>query len=236
MDRDLNVELKQGERIEDLQEKLADGKNAYLIQNPKLFCFGVDAVLLTRFAHVRQSDTLLDLCTGCGIVPILMHTIVTPKSTAAVEILPEMADMASRSVKLNGLNEQVDIICYDLREYNGKGQFSHVTCNPPYKETGGGLICPDDAIAIARHEIMAKLEDCVAAAARALVFSGRFSMIHRPERLPEIFEVMRKHGIEPKRLQMVYPSTNKSPAMVLVEGRKGCKPKLYNEPPIFVNM
>ena len=227
--------LNPNERIDDLH------RNGYrLIQNPAEFCFGIDAVILSGFARVKRGECVLDLGTGTGVIPILLEAKTQGKHFVGLEIQPQMADMARRSVALNGLEGKITIIEGDMRHGGGKpppyGQleFSVVTCNPPYMNAGGGLLNPDDSKAIARHELRCTLEDVINAAHNALKPHGRFCMVHRPQRLTDIFVLLRQYGMEPKRLRMVHPSDGKPPNLVLVEAVKGGKPLLKTEPPLVV--
>ena len=214
------------ERVDDLQFN-----NLKVIQNPAWFCFGVDAVLLADFTP--KGDFIVDFGTGCGIVPILLAGKNKCQKVIGIEIQRDVADMAQRSVMLNELSN-VEIIHGDLKDVAIK-DVDIVTCNPPYKEIGGGLLSEDDALIIARHEIAVTLEDVIRRAKDVLKFRGKFCMIHRPERLVDIFCLMRKYGIEPKRMRMVHPREGKPPNMVLIEGTNGGKAKLICEEPLFVH-
>ena len=184
-------QLKPGERIDDLQ------RSGYgIIQKEGAFRFGMDAVLLSGFADVRKGETAVDLGTGTGIIPILLEAKTPGRKFYGVEIQPEMADMAGRSVLLNGLEEKVTIVQGDIKMLlKGTellpaelfGRTDAVTSNPPYMKSEHGLRNPDDALAIARHEVSCTLEDVCSAAARLLRCGGRFYMVHRPHRLPTAF-------------------------------------------------
>ncbi len=224
------------ERVDDLQTP-----NGYkLIQNPGWFCFGVDAVLLSHFSSqtVKPKSRVLDLCTGNGIVPILLAEKTAAAQICGLEIQPQVAEMAARSVEMNDLQGRVSIVCGDLKcalDYYPKASFDAVCCNPPYKENSGGIKNPDDTLAIARHEIMCNLEDIIKAAEGLLVPGGKLYLIHRPERLADILCLMREYRIEPKRLRFVHPSAGKTATMILVEGAKHGKPKLFLDPPLYVH-
>ena len=228
----MTIDLKKGERIDDLQ------RNGYgIIQDPSRFCFGMDAVLLSGFARVPDGANVLDLGTGNGIILILLAAKTKAAHLTGLEIQPDSADMARRSVRLNELEDRLDIIEGDIK---GAGHifdaasFDIVTSNPPYMTGGHGLTNPDDAKAIARHEILCTLDDVISAAAYCLKPGGALFMVHRPFRLADIFETMRNHRIEPKRMKMVYPSVEKEPTMVLIEGRRGGKPRLASEKPLII--
>ena len=228
----MKIELKSGERIDDLQ------RNGYgIIQDPAKFCFGMDAVLLSGFARVSDGSKVLDLGTGNGIIPILLAAKTGAAHLTGLEIQHESADMAQRSVRLNGLENRLDIAEGDIREAEhlfDAASFDTVTSNPPYMTGGHGLLNPDDAKAIARHEIKCTLEDVIKAAAYCLKPGGAMAMVHRPFRLADIFDTMRKYRIEPKRMKMVYPSAEKEPTMVLIEGRRGGRPRLAVEKPLII--
>ena len=226
------INLKENERIDDLQ------RNGYqIIQNPGKFCFGMDAVLLTGFAHARQEDRLLDMGTGTGIIPLLMEAKYHCAHLTGLEIQPESADMAERSVALNGLTDKITIVTGDIKEADKifqSASFDCVTCNPPYMIGNHGIANPDAPKAIARHELLCTLEDVVSQAAKLVKPGGSFFLVHRPFRLAEIMNIMVKYKLEPKRMQLVYPYIHKEPNMVLVEAVRGGKPRMTVEKPLIV--
>lgn len=226
------IDLKPGERIDDLQIK-----GYRIIQDPERFCFGMDAVLLSSFANVKQGEEVLDLGTGTGILPILLAAKTDGKRYAGLEIQEESADMARRSVILNQLEDRIEIRTGDIKEAAtefGSVSFHVITTNPPYMQDQHGLMNPESAKAIARHEVLCSLDDILRESARLLRPKGRFYMVHRPFRLAEIMDGMRKYGIEPKRMQFVYPYIDKEPNMVLIEGMRGANARMRVEPPLIV--
>lgn len=226
------VSLKENERVDELQ------RNGYrIIQAPERFCFGMDAVLLTGFAHARETDTLLDMGTGTGIIPLLMEAKYRCTHLTGLEIQPESADMAARSVALNGLSEKIDIVTGDIKEadkYFKSASFDCITCNPPYMIGQHGLTNPDAPKAIARHEILCSFEDVAVQTARLLKPGGHFFLVHRPFRLAEILTTLVKYRLEPKRMQLVYPYVDKEPNMVLLEAVRGGKSRMTVEKPLIV--
>ena len=223
--------IMQGERLDDLQN------GYYVIQNPDKFCFGMDAVLLSGFAKIRKNEKVLDMGTGTGIIPILLRAKTEGEHFTGLEIQEECADMARRSVAFNGLEPEIDIVCGDIKEAAeifGAASFHVVTSNPPYMIGKHGLTNPHRAKAIARHEILCTLEDVVGQAAKVLTDRGRFYMVHRPFRLAEIFQVLTKYRLEPKRMQLVYPFIDREPNMVLIEACKGGNPRIQVDPPVIV--
>lgn len=228
----MDVVLREHERIDDLQ------RNGYqIIQNPEKFCFGMDAVLLSGFVRVKPGANVLDMGTGTGIIPLLVEAKTQAVHISAIEIQEESADMARRSVRLNGLEDKIDIVTGDLREadtFFDAASFDVVTCNPPYMIRQHGLTNPDAPKAIARHEILCTLEDVVRTAARLLKPGGSFCMVHRPFRLAEIICVMTEYRLEPKRMKLVYPYIDKEPNMVLIEGCQGGRPRMTVEKPLIV--
>lgn len=228
----MELELKENERIDDLQ------RNGYrIIQNPQTFCFGMDAVLLSGFVKVKEGAQVLDLGTGTGIIPILLEAKTKAEHLTALEIQEESADMARRSVRLNGLEDKIDIVTGDIKEADrlfAAASFDVITCNPPYMIGQHGLTNPDAPKAIARHEILCTLEDVVKNASKLLKPGGSFFMVHRPFRLAEIITVMTQYKLEPKRMQLVYPYVDKEPNMVLIEGCRGGKPRMIVERPLIV--
>lgn len=224
--------LKPGERLDDLQR---DG--LMIIQNPEWFCFGMDAVLLSAFAHISRGDRCLDLCTGNGVIPLLLSARSEGAHFTGIELQSDIADMAARSVKYNRLSDRITIINGDIRELSEHVKPSTmdvITCNPPYLSETGGLINPADHKAIARHEICATLEDVVRAGTKALVSGGHFFMVHRPFRLTEIIQRMCEAGSEPKRLRLVYPYADREPNMVLIEGVRGARSGMVVEKPLVI--
>ena len=227
----INDLVKENERVDDLQN------GYYIIQDPRKFCFGMDAVLLSGFARVKKGEKVLDMGTGTGIIPVLLASKTVGEHFTGLEIQEECAEMAARSVKYNNLEDRVSIRQGDIKEavsIFGAASFHVVTCNPPYMIRQHGLTNPHSAKAIARHELLCTLEDVVREASRCLKMRGRFYMVHRPQRLVEIFEVMTRHHLEPKRIRMVYPHENKDANMVLIEAVKGGKALLKVEPPLVV--
>ena len=228
----MNVEIKDYERVDDLH------RNGYmLIQDPKRFCFGVDAVLLSGFATAKKGDKVLDLGTGTGIIPILMSAKTKAEHFSALEIQPESAEMARRSVLLNDLQDKIDIVEGDIKkaaEIFKPSYFDVITTNPPYMNFEGGLKNSFDPKTIARHEVLCSLDDIAAAAQRLLKFGGHFFMVHRPHRLTDIMCTLREHKIEPKKIRFVQPYLNREPNMVLIEGVRSGKPMVKVMPTLVI--
>ncbi len=220
------------EKVEDL------GIKGYkVIQDKSGFCFGSDAVLLSRFVKLKKGARVLDMCTGTGIIPILLWGLYEPSEIHAVEIVPEVSDMAKRTVELNNLSGKIHVHCDDLKnakELFGPHAFDVVTCNPPYMNVGGGLVNPKDKLALARHEIACTLDDVVRSAKSVLKPSGKLFMVHRSDRMCDVISTFRKYNIEPKRLSIVYPSEGKAASLILIEGAVNGKPQLKLEPAIFM--
>lgn len=210
--------VKDGERVDDLQ--LAGLR---IIQDPRKFCFGIDAVMLANFATVKKGDTVLDFGTGTGIIPLILAGKTKASRIIGIEIQEEMAEMAGRSVRMNRLEETIRIIHGDIRnigEYIKDNSADLVVSNPPYMDGGHGLVNPDDSKAIARHEIMCTLDDLVGSAAKVLKEGGRLALIHRSSRMVDVLSLMREKGIEPKKLRMIHSAADKDSNLFLVEGNK----------------
>lgn len=219
-------------------ERLDDLQNGYmLIQNPKQFCFGIDAVLLSWFAKVKPGERVLDMGTGTGIVPILMKARYPQGKYVGLEIQEESAALARRSVAWNELEDDITVVTGDIKEASalfGGSSFQVVTSNPPYMIGSHGLTGENQAKTIARHETLCTLEDVISQAASVLVPKGRFYMVHRPFRLAEIMSTMVRFGLEPKRMRLVQPYADKEPNLVLVEGLRGGNSRIAVEKPLVI--
>ena len=209
------------ERIDDL---MRDGLK--LIQNTDIFCFGMDAVLLSTYARAGKKDRVLDMGTGNGIIPVLMQSKNPGSTYSALEI-----------VELNHLEDRISVVKGDIKEAStifGEASFNVVTSNPPYMNENHGIVNPDSAKAIARHELLCSLDDVIREASRCLKSKGKMYMVHRPNRLVDILDTMRKYHLEPKRMRLVYPYVNKAANMVLIEAVKGGNSQLIVEEPLIV--
>lgn len=234
----MDVQLLQEERIDDLQ------RNGYrIIQNKNGFCFGMDAVLLSGFvcegitAKATENTKILDLGTGTGILPLLLRAKTKSRHITGLEIQKEMAEMAGRSVQLNDLTDSVQIVEGDLCEASslfGKSSFDIVTCNPPYMKKDSGLVNPADTKALARHEISCTFADVAREAAALLVPGGKFFLVHRPERLTEIFAELKANKLEIKRLRMVHSFADSQATMVLIEAVSGGNTFMKVEKPLII--
>lgn len=232
MDRKESGYLRPGERLDDLQIGGLE-----LIQDPDKFCFGVDAVMLADFARVKPGERVLDLGTGNGIIPILLSAKTRGKHFTGLEIQADSADMARRSVQHNHLEDRIDIVTGDIKEAADifrPAFFDVITTNPPYMLADHGLRNPDEALAIARHEVLCSLDDILRESMKLMQDKSRFYMIHRPFRLTEIMIRMNYYKIEPKRIRFVHPYIDKEPTMVLIEGVKGARPRVTVEPPLVL--
>ena len=228
----MTINLKPGERLDDLQRN-----HFQIIQNPRRFCFGMDAVLLSGFAKAKAGARVLDLGTGNGIIPILMAAKTEAEHLTELEIQPESVDMAKRSVLLNDLTERVSIVEGDIKSASGlfgAAVFDVVTCNPPYMPGQHGLVNSDQAKALARHEIACTFEDVVREAGKLLRPGGTFYLVHRPFRLAEIISTLLTYKLEPKRMRLVYPFVDQEPNMVLLEACRGGNSRMRVEPPLIV--
>lgn len=224
-------------RTMDSNEVLDDLQNGYyIIQRSDGFKFGIDAVLLADFAK-ESKGLAMDLCTGTGIVPLLLAAKSGIRHIDAVEIQPQIAEMAQRSVAYNKLNHLIDVRCMDLLdapEFFGKGVYDTVTVNPPYMKAGSGLVSDGDTKTISRHEVKCSLEEVVRTAAVLLKPHGRLYMVHRPARLVDIFSAMRKYRLEPKIMRPVMPKPGKEMNLVLICGIKCANSELRTLPPLYV--
>ncbi len=224
--------LFENERIDDLH------RNGYkIIQNRDGFCFGIDAVLLSGFAKVKKKEKVLDMCTGTGIIPILLEAKTAGEHFCGIEIQEQVADMARRSVVLNNLQDKIDIVTGDIKrcgEYFKASSFDVITCNPPYMVPGRGFICENSPKAISRHEILCNINDVFESAGKMLKYGGRMYLIHRCERLTDIFVAARGNNMEPKALRFIESRQGKSPELVLIELFKGGNPGVNVLPSLVI--
>lgn len=227
-----NFEIREGERLDDL---IRGGLK--IIQAPSAFCFSMDPVLLSNFAMVKKGDRVVDLCTGTGVIPLLLSTRAELDKIVGVEIQETSVERAQRSIIGNGLADLINVVHGDVREADkllGVGGFDLITANPPYLPVGRGSQNQTGEITIARHEVMCSLRDVVRSASRLVKFGGRVAMVHRPERLAELIIEMNAHQLKLRRMQLVYPGPGKRPNMVLVEAQLGGNPELIILEPFFV--
>ena len=232
------MNLKENERIDDL-----GCNNLKIIQNKNWFCFGIDSVLLVNFAkNIKENSTILDLGTGTGIIPILLSGKINIKKAVGIEIQKNVADMATRSVELNNLQDKIEIICSNILNLNNnffiekglENKFDVIITNPPYKKKGEGVINEKEEKLISRHEITADLEDFIKVSSNLLKDKGEFYIVHRPERLVDILDLMRKYKIEPKLMRMVCSNYNKPPKLVLIKGIRNAKPFLKIQNNLYI--
>ena len=229
----IKVEIKENERIDDLEFQ-----GLKIIQNKEGFCFGIDSVLLTDFAKkIKPNSKVADLGSGTGIIPILLSKKTKNTNFIGFEIQQEVAQMSKRSILLNNLEERIKIEetnIIDLKERYKKGSFDVVTTNPPYKKVNTGLVNSNDKKLISRHEVTASLSDFIEIASYLLKDFGEFYMVHRPDRLVDIFYLMREKKIEPKNIRFVYPNKHKKANLILIKGVKCGKPFLKYEDNLYV--
>ncbi len=222
------------ETLDDLQLK-----GIHVIQKKDGFRFGVDAVLLANFAKVKRNATIIDLCSGTGIIPFIIKGKSECGIINGVEIQGEFVEMANRTAKYNNFNEDIKFIEGDLKDkelLKSLGRVDIVTVNPPYKIYNSGILNESDKSAIARHEVCCNLEDVIIGARALLKDNGKLFMVHRPDRIVDIFTLMRKYKIEPKRIRFVHPKPGKAPNILLVEGQRDGGAFLKIEDPLYVHM
>lgn len=228
----MNNILKKDERMDDLEIN-----NFKIIQNINMFCFGIDAVLLSHFSKAKKNDRVMDLCTGNGAVLFLMLAHNKGNKFIGIDILDKNIDMAKRTALYNNVISKTEFYCDDIeniKQYIKIGDYNIITCNPPYMRINRGNINKIVDKSIARHEIMCNIDKFMKVAGYSLQTKGKLNIIHRPNRLVEIFEYSRKYNLEPKRMQLVYPKLNKKPTMVLLEFVKDAKSDIIVEEPLIV--
>ncbi|KEI82302.1 hypothetical protein N486_00335 [Clostridium botulinum B2 128] len=224
--------IKEDETLDDLQLK-----GIHVIQKKQAFRFGIDAVLLANFPTIKNGAKVVDLCSGTGIIPFILAGKTNASNIIGIEIQKEIADMANRSIKYNNLQEKVKFIEGDLKNLKLLKDIEKVdvvTVNPPYKTQGTGIININDKNVISRHEICCTLDDVVKAAKVLLKDKGKLYMIHRPDRIVDIMNVMRKYYIEPKLIRTIHPAVDKAPSMILIEGQKNGGKFLKWDRPLYI--
>ena len=229
----MEIIIKENERIDDLEFN-----NLKIIQNKDEFCFGMDSVLLTDFAkEIKKNSKIIDLGTGTGILPILLSGKTINTEFIGIEIQKKIYDMAKRSVKLNNLENRIKIINEDINNLSNifeKNTFDVVITNPPYKKNNSGMQNENEGKLISRHEIKCNLEDIIIATKDMLKDRGTLYMIHRPERIVDICELLRKYKIEPKIIRFVYPKINERANLILIKAVKNANKFLKIEQPLIV--
>lgn len=229
----MEIELKENERIDDLEYK-----GLRIIQNRNGFCFGIDAVLLSDFAkEIKKGSRVLDLGTGTGILGILLSRKTELENIVGVEIQKDVYDMAKRSIKLNNLEDKFSVINEDIKsldEILELQSFDAIVTNPPYKKDSTGLKNNTEYKIISRHEVKCDLEDVIKISSKLLKNNGKFFMIHRPERIKDIIINLEKYRMQIKEIRFVHPNVNKKPNMVLIKAIKGAKDFLNVQEPLFV--
>jgi len=226
--RSTEIILRPDERI----DCFMDGR-LKLIQSKDGYRFSIDAILLAEFVTIRQGDVVVDLGTGCGVIPLILLLTKLVGYAFGLEIQEELAGQAARNVLLNGFDDKMRVVLGDIKNPPiAEGSADVVICNPPYRQVKSGRINPDLRRAIARHEIMANIDDILHAARSVLRKKGRLALIYSSVRLADILVRMRRFNLEPKKIQIIYPDLSSSAKLVLVEAILGGRPGLKISPPI----
>lgn len=225
--------LKENERIDDLE---CNGLK--IIQNKNKFCFGIDSVLLSDFAKdIKSNSNIIDLGAGTGIISILLCEKIKPNKIVSVEIQEDMCEMMERSVKLNKLENKIEIINADIKELDEKletNKYDAIITNPPYKKAESGIMNKKECEYISRHEVLCNLEDIIKVSYKLLKSGGSLYMVHRPERLADIMYYLRKYKIEPKLLRLIQPKESKEPNILLIKATKNAGQFLKIQKPMIV--
>ncbi len=226
------IELRGNEKVEDLQ-----CRGLKIIQNKDWFCFGMDAVLLANYCDIKDGEEVVDLGTGTGIIPILIYGKNNVKKIYGLELQKEVAEMAKRSIVLNSLEKYIEIVNENVKDYKKhlkKNYFDTVVTNPPYIQAKNNLVSPKEKKAISKHEIEGNLEDFIKTASELLKHRGKLYMVYRPNRLVEVFELMKSYKIEPKKIRFVQNRKDEKPNLVLIKGIKAANPHLIVEKPLII--
>ncbi len=214
-------------------DELLEGR-LKLIQSREGYRFSVDALFLAEFVTVKPGDFLVDLGTGCGIIPLFLLATTPLKHALGIEIQADLARQAWRNATANDHSREMDILLADIRRPPlSSGTADVVTCNPPYRKSDSGRINPNTSRAIARHEIFVSLEHILAASSHVLKKKGRFAMVYSAERLIDFMSQSRRFNLEPKRLQVVYPNLHSNAKLVLIEAVLDGNPGVKILPPIL---
>lgn len=229
----MDITLNKNERIDDLEYK-----NLKIIQNTDGFCFGIDSVLLSDFAKdIKNNSTVLDLGTGTGILGILLCAKTNLSKIYGIEIQEDVASMAKRSILLNDLQNKFEIIndnIKNLSKYFENNLIDAIVSNPPYKKENSGLQNECEKKLISRHEITASLEDFICVSSNLLKSNGSLYMVHRPERLSDLFYLLRKYHLEPKKLRFIHSYSDSKPKLFLIKATKNAKSFLNIEKPLVI--
>jgi len=207
-----------------------------LIQAQNGYRFSLDPVLLTHFATLKPGERVLDMGCGCGVIALLLAHKVEDVEVVGVEVQAQQADRARRSVRLNAFEERVRIETGDVRTWahGQEARFDRVVCNPPFRATCGGRVSTGEERRVSRHEMHGTLRDFIRTGARLLRKGGTLSMVHLPERLPDIMLEMRTCRVEPKRMRMVHSRNGEGARLLLVEGRRHGRPGLEVQAPLYI--
>lgn len=229
----MDIQLKENERIDDLELN-----NLKIIQNKTGFCFGIDSILLSDFANeLPKNSKVLDLGTGTGILGILLCGKTNLSKIYGIEIQKEVSEMANRSVLLNNLSDRFEIVndsIKNLNKYFNNDSFDAIVSNPPYKKENSGIKNESEVKLISRHEITASLEDFINISSKLLKNNCSLYMVHRPERLSDLFYLLKKYNLEPKKIRMVQSYFDSKPKLVLIKATKNAKSFLNIEKPLII--
>lgn len=229
----MSVELKENEAIDDLQ---CNGLK--IIQNNKFFKYGIDAVLLSNFVKNKKKDLkIVDFGTGTGIISVLLTAKIDVNKIYSIEIQEVIAEMAKRSVKLNNLEDKIEVLNVDLKEadkYINANSIDIIVTNPPYKKDNSGLQNECEEKRISRHEIYCNIEDICKQAKKLLKDKGEIYIVHRCERLVDVICNLRKYNLEPKEIQYIQSNINVAPVLFLIKAVKNAKSFLKILKPLIV--
>lgn len=227
----MKVLIKENERIDDLELN-----NLKIIQNKECFCFGIDSVLLSDFAkNIKKNSKVIDLGTGSAIIPILLSAKTEDTQITGVEIQKNIAEMAQRSIILNDLQDKIKIINCNIKELDKDIEnYDVVVTNPPYMKKNTGLKNENISKLISRHEYECTIEDVARISFKILKDKGELYMVHRPERLTDIFSAFKKYRLEIKNIRFVYSNEKSQAVLVLIKAIKNAKPFLKVDKPLYI--
>lgn len=225
------MELNKSERINEINENLR------LIESKDSLTFGTDAYLLAAFLPKRSNARGVELGLGSGVISLLALSKKKCQEVYGIEVQNNIADIARRNAKLNGFENELKVICKDLREvkaHDTNGEVDFVFSNPPYMKLTSGKLNENENKSISRHEVFGKIDDFCACAKALLKHGGNFYVVYRPDRIADLFCALRNNNLEPKRLLFVHKNSHTPPSLLLISAKLGGKSGIVIDKPLYI--